>query len=239
MRIVQLSDSHLSRDKPSRAAELKACISAINALEPKPDLVVHTGDITHDGDREDYLIARKLLDELSVPYFVLAGNRDHRRWLIEVFSDGRHLRSDMAFAHYAVEDFDLRLIMLDSMSEESNKGQLCEARLEQIEQMVMADPSRPTALFIHHPPFRVDVGPAPHNFEIWSEADALLAICQRLDHFRGLFCGHVHRTFDTSIGTAQAYVLSSIASDLRWDNPNGPERDHLPVFKVYDVSSET
>lgn len=236
MRILQLSDSHLSQEKPERAAELEACVSAINALELMPDLVVHTGDIAHDGHVEEYAIARSLLDRLSVPYFVLAGNRDRRGALLEVFADGRHLRPDMAFVQYAVEDFDLRLIMLDTMTEANNKGQLCAARFEHIEEMVMADPSRPTVIFMHHPPFRVDVGPAPFNFEDWSEAEDLLEIFARLDQLRGVYCGHVHRGFETSIGEVPAQVLSCVASDLRWDHPNGADGDHLPVFKIHSIS---
>lgn len=237
MRIVQLSDSHLSSDKPARAAELEACIRAINALQPKPDVVVHTGDIAHDGKAEEYETAREMLDELTAPYFVLAGNRDNRQNLIDVFADGRHLRSDMNFVQYAVEDFDVRLIMIDSMSTVSNKGQLCETRLKHIEQMMTSDPSRPTAVFLHHPPFRVDVGPVSHNFETWSEAEALIALCQRQDHLRAFYCGHVHRTFETSVGSVPASVVSCIASDLRWDHPNGPDSD-LPVFKIRTVSVE-
>ncbi|MGI9388174.1 MAG: metallophosphoesterase, partial [Methyloligellaceae bacterium] len=94
MRIIQLSDSHLSNDKPSRAVELEACIAYIKSLQPQPDAIVHTGDIAHDGDVEEYETARRLLDRLTVPYFVLAGNRDNRSNLIKVFADGTHIRPD-------------------------------------------------------------------------------------------------------------------------------------------------
>ncbi|MGI9502218.1 MAG: metallophosphoesterase family protein, partial [Geminicoccaceae bacterium] len=76
MRIIQLSDSHISCDKPARAAELEVCISYINAMPQQPDVVVHTGDVAHDGLVEEYQIAKRLLDELSAPFFVMAGNRD-------------------------------------------------------------------------------------------------------------------------------------------------------------------
>lgn len=237
MRIVQLSDSHLSRNKPARAAELEASIKSINALQPMPDAVVHTGDIAHDGKTEDYITARRLLDGLSAPYFVLAGNHDNRRNLLQVFADGRHLRSDMTFVQYAVEDFDVRLIMIDTVSTLGSKGQLCAARLKHIGEMMAADPTRPIALFLHHPPFRVDVGPKPYDFEEWSEAKALIAKYQRQKNGRGLYSGHVHRTFETSIGAWPACVVSSTASDRRWDAPHGPNQD-LPVYKIRIISAE-
>jgi 3',5'-cyclic AMP phosphodiesterase CpdA len=238
MRIAQLSDSHLSRAKPNRTAELEACIRAINELQPAPDLVVHTGDIAHDGEIEDYATAKTCLDHLSRPYFVLAGNRDNRRNLLEVFADGEHLRPDMDFVQYAVEDFDCRLLMIDTVCAESNKGGFCEKRLAHLEQMVLADADRPFVLFLHHPPFQVDVGPEPENFYDWSEAEALMGLVERCDRLLGVFCGHVHRTFETSLGKCPACVVSSVASDVRWDKPHGPNSDR-PVFKIRSLASES
>lgn len=234
MRIIQLSDSHLSGAKPARAAELKACIEHINMMQPQPDVVVHTGDIAHDGLVEEYTIAHRLLNGLSAPYFVLAGNRDNRRNLIKVFADGHHIRPDMDFVQYAIEDFAVRLIMVDTVSTRSNKGRLCEARLKHIEHMLTIDASRPAVLFLHHPPFKVGVGPEPQNFEAWSEAEALTTELKRHDHVRGLYCGHVHRAFETFVGKVPAGVVSSVVSDLRWDRPNASDPD-LPVFKTLGI----
>ncbi|MDH3664285.1 MAG: metallophosphoesterase [Alphaproteobacteria bacterium] len=234
MRIIQLSDSHLSRDKPARAAELETCIDHINAMRPQPDVVVHTGDVAHDGLIEDYAVARKILDRLNAPYFVLAGNRDNRRNLIEVFADGHHLRSGMAFVQYPVEDFERRLIMIDTVSNRSNKGHLCAERLQHIDQMLAIDRSRPAVLFLHHPPFEVSVGPEPFHFGKRSEAEALIAACQGDERIGGIYCGHVHRAFETVVGGIGAHVVSSVASDVRWDKPNGQEHDR-PVFAAHVV----
>ncbi len=237
MRIIQISDSHLSRDKPARAAELEACILHINGLRPQPDVVVHTGDIAHDGLVEDYEEAQRLLDRLSAPYFVLAGNRDDRSNLIKTFADGRHIRPDMDFIQYAVEDFATRLIMIDTVSVNSNKGGLCRARLEHIQRMLTIDAARPAVLFLHHPPFIVDVGPEPRNFEDWSEAEALIAELGKHDQLRGVFSGHVHRSFETAVGAVPAGIVSSVSSDIRWDRPNASNPD-FPVFKAHYIPTE-
>ena len=235
MRIIQLSDSHLSSDKPMRAQELEACISHINQMQPAPDAVVHGGDIAHDGFIEDYRTAKRLLDELSAPYFVLAGNRDNRRHLIEVFADGRHLRPDMEFVQYAIEDFEARLIVIDTVSGTSRQGRLCKLRLEHIEKMLASDTSKPTAIFLHHPPFIVDVGPYPQHFEDWSDVEALMALLEQYDHIQGLYCGHVHRSFETSIGSMEACIVSSVASDIRWDKSASSTPD-LPVFRSHTIT---
>ena len=231
MQIVQISDSHLSRDKPERAAELASCIQYINSLQSQPDAVIHTGDVAHNGLAEEYQEARSILDELAAPYFVLAGNRDNRANLIKTFADGDHLRPDMEFVQYAVEGYGVRLIVVDSMSE-TNKGSLCAARLQQVDDMLAADSSRPAAVFVHHPPFEVSVGPEPRHYNDWGEAQRLIATIGRHTQVCGVFCGHVHRAFETALGAVPAHVVSSVISDLRWDNPPSTEHGE-PVLKSY------
>lgn len=236
MQIVQISDSHLSRDKPERAAELASCIQYINSLQSQPDAVIHTGDVAHNGLSEEYQEARSILDELAAPYFVLVGNRDDRANLIKTFADSAHLRPGMEFVQYAVEDFAVRLIVLDSMSE-TNKGSLCAARLQQVDDLLAADPSRPAAVFIHHPPFEVGVGPEPRHYQVWGEAQQLIVTIGRHEQVCGVFCGHVHRAFETSLGAVPAHVVSSVVSDLRWDKPLAAERGD-PVLKCYNLQAE-
>lgn len=235
MRIVQISDSHISLDKPGRAGELAACVEHINALDPQPDVVVHTGDVAHDGHVEEYAIARRLLDGLDAPYFVLAGNRDDRRRLIDAFADGKHLSPGMDFAQYAVEDFPVRLIAADTQSGTSPKGRLCQDRLANLSALIARDSSRPAALFLHHPPFDVPVAPDPFQFEDRAEADALMRLLCGHPHIRGLYCGHVHRGYRTEIGAMEASVLSSLASDLRWDKPVAAANG-APVLTIFTIA---
>ena len=237
MRIVHLSDTHLARDRPERAAALDACVAYIERLRPQPDAVVHTGDIAHNGHIEEYRTARTLLDRLSAPYFVLPGNRDDRRNLAIVFDDGRNIRKDMPFVQYAVEDFAVRLIVADSLNEGVSKGRLCPERFAHIRAMLEADTARPACLFLHHPPFEVAVGPYPRHFEPWADAGALTAELQRHGHVRGIFCGHVHRAFDTAVAGVRASVVSCLAGDLRWDRPERAKRG-LPVLGIHTIATD-
>lgn len=237
MRIVHLSDTHIAHDRPERAADLEACVAWIAAQEQPPDAVVHTGDIAHNGRIEEYRIARTLLDRLPMPYFVLPGNRDDRRNLAAVFADGRHIRPDMGFVQYAVEDFPARLIVADSLNEGSNRGRLCADRLGHIRRMLEADASRPACLFLHHPPFEVAVGPHPRHFDPWAEAEALGAELRRHGHLTGIYCGHVHRAFESAVGGIAASVVSCLAGDLRWDRPERAKRG-LPVLGMHEIAAE-
>ena len=76
MRIVQISDTHLSRGKPHFADNWPPLAAWI--AEQRPDLVIHTGDVTIDGaDAEDDLrYAAELMHGLGVRFRAVPGNHD-------------------------------------------------------------------------------------------------------------------------------------------------------------------
>ena len=75
-RIAQVSDTHLSDDKPYFIDNFRRIGRAIG--ETQPDLVLSTGDMSLDGasNESDLAAARALHDELGLPVRFLAGNHD-------------------------------------------------------------------------------------------------------------------------------------------------------------------
>lgn len=75
-RVVQVSDTHLSASKPHFAANWEPTVAWIRAQ--RPDLVVHTGDVTVDGaDLEDDLAhCAALMRGIGVPFLAVPGNHD-------------------------------------------------------------------------------------------------------------------------------------------------------------------
>jgi 3',5'-cyclic AMP phosphodiesterase CpdA len=60
MIIAQISDTHIAVDAPDaaqRMRDLELMIADINGLDPIPDVIVHTGDIVHNGDPQEYALA--------------------------------------------------------------------------------------------------------------------------------------------------------------------------------------
>ena len=236
MLLIHISDSHIAQDKPGRAADLTACVAHINNLLPKPDAVIHTGDITQNGRLEEYASAREILNRFSMPYFVVPGNRDDRCNLASAFDGVGPSRAGMNFVQYAIEDFPVRLIAIDPVDDRNNKGRLCGERLAHVKQMLVADRTRQACLFLHHPPFDVTVGPDLHHFDNLPEAKALVAEFRRHSHIEAVFCGHVHRSFRTSVGPVSGNVVSCLANDLRWDKPEAALRG-LPVYDIHNFST--
>ena len=60
MIIAQITDTHLAAADSgdpvfrARAENLRACIDDINGLDPMPDAVIHTGDMTQHGQAAEF-----------------------------------------------------------------------------------------------------------------------------------------------------------------------------------------
>jgi 3',5'-cyclic AMP phosphodiesterase CpdA len=77
LRVVQISDSHLSGRGGVTRSNLRRLVRFINE-ELRPDVVVHSGDVIalRPGTGSDFRAAREILDELVAPYQVVPGNHD-------------------------------------------------------------------------------------------------------------------------------------------------------------------
>ncbi len=218
MIIAQISDTHLELNTPDadqRIADFERTIAAINALDPAPDVIVHTGDIVHNGRQEEYARAVSILAKARMPVYVLAGNKDNRANLLAAFSTHGYLAADSDFIDYAVERFPVRLIAIDTLSQSSNKGDFCLARAGRLIDLIDAEVTKPIAIFAHHPPFEVTVGPDPLNFETREMMLRLRQILQNAFRVVASFSGHVHRPAEGSIGNIPATVVPCIATTLR------------------------
>lgn len=236
LQIVQISDTHISTDFPERLRDLENCVRVINELDTPPELVVHTGDISHNGSAEEYHSAKTVLDQLSAPYFVMAGNRDKRAALLTTFADKRYQLPADGWVQYSIEQHPVRLLMVDTVSERSNKGLLCQARLQHLEKMLLADTTKPVCLFLHHTPFEAIGIPDPFQFEDWSDVEKLASLLTRFTNICGVYCGHVHRFMDGEIAGLPASAISCLAGDLRKGEVSDAQRK-LPVFKELTLSA--
>ena len=80
------------------------------------------------------------------------------------FQQADILRPISNFITYAIDDYPVRLIALDTLIS-GNKGGFCAERFERLIDLIDAETTKPIAVFTHHPPFEVTVGPDQLHFE--------------------------------------------------------------------------
>jgi Icc protein len=239
--VAQISDTHiLAVGSEHPAAELRAdclrrCVADINRQEP--DAVIFTGDTVQHGQPAEYARLRELLAPLQAPLYLVPGNRDDKDELRAAFSDYAYMPRTGEFLHYVVEDYETRLVGIDSTMAGERKGRFCDARQAWLEQTLGAQPDRATLLFIHHPPF--DVG--DHyvgGYRLAEEAAALERIVGQQPQVVGLFCGHVHWPVAREWAGTQARIMPSIAVDVRKGVDETDARGR-PVYMLHRLSRAT
>jgi 3',5'-cyclic AMP phosphodiesterase CpdA len=217
MRIIQISDTHLSRGKPHFAANwppLAAWIAAQN-----PDLVIHTGDVTIDGaDVEDDLrYAAELMRSLGVRFRAVPGNHD-----VGDAGNPRQPVTDERLARWRayfgpdwwVEDAEgVRLIGLDAML--LGSGNREEAAQAAWLNGVMEDTGgRTIAWFLHRPLFLDN--PDEPDTGYWSVEPGSFSRLIEVVRQRSVALvasGHLHRAHQT-VRDGTRYVWAPASSFL-------------------------
>jgi 3',5'-cyclic AMP phosphodiesterase CpdA len=235
MIIAQISDTHLARDVPDadrRLSDFARVINDINALDPPPDAIVHTGDIVHNGRPEEYAEAAAVLAAARAPVYVVAGNKDNRRNLRAAFPSYRYLAAADQFIDYAIEDHPVRLIALDTVDAASNKGDFCAARVRRLIDLIDAERTKPIAVLTHHPPFEVTVGPERLHFATAEKMSRLRRALQHSGRVVAVFSGHVHRAAAGHVGSIPASVVPCTATTRRYGE-YPPHLQRQPVYQVH------
>lgn len=235
MIIAHISDTHIALDTPDadrRIRDFEDTIADINKLDPQPDVIVHSGDIVHNGRPDEYAKATAILAKTRAPVYVLPGNKDNRENLRTAFSGQGYFAPDAAFIDYAIEDYPVRLIALDTLSEGNNRGEFGSERIARLKKLTDAETMKPIIVFTHHPPFEVPVGPDPINFVKPEEMSELREALQQSGRVIGVFSGHVHRATGGHVGKIPATVVPCIATTLRkGDFP--AEMKERPIYYIY------
>jgi alkaline phosphatase D len=217
MRIIQISDTHLSRGKRHFADNWPPLAAWIVAQSP--DLVIHTGDVTVDGaDVEDDLrCAAELMRSLGMRCRAVPGNHDvgdagHPR---QPVTDERLARWRAYFGPDRwVEDVEgVRLVGLDAMLLGSGTREEA-AQSAWLDAVMEGAGGRQIAWFLHRPLFLDSPDEADTGY--WSvkpePRDRLIGLVQR--HPVTLVAsGHLHKAHQT-VRDGTRYVWGPAASFL-------------------------
>ena len=194
------------------AACLSRAIAALNALFPRPDITVITGDLVDHGEPEEYEHLRALLAPLQMPFFVIPGNHDAREPLREAFRRDGYFPAK-GFLQYAIEDGPLRILALDTLVPGKHHGSLCMERLDWLDRALAMQPGRPTVIIMHHPPFPTAIT-YMDNYGL-ENAAGFAEIVARHPQVERILCGHLHRAIDRRFAGTVAGTAPATAHQVR------------------------
>ncbi|MBO9532251.1 MAG: metallophosphoesterase [Solirubrobacteraceae bacterium] len=214
--LVQLTDSHLRDDDPSRLASLTAAVDRVLALGVAPSAVIATGDIADQGRASEYADAAAQFARLDAPLVVLPGNKDDRAAMREAFGlpGAPEDRVQSVSTHGG-----LRIIACDSQIPGDFPGDL---DLAWLEEQLAADRLTPTVIAMHHPPYRIGVTALDAMGFQPAQRAALDALLTESPNVLRVIAGHVHRASFGTIGGVPATTASSVSFQIGLDLNDGP-----------------
>ena len=230
MRILQLTDLHIFANENETLQgidtreSLRNVIAAIQRNQEEFDLLVITGDHTHDELAESYEFVREQIEPWIDRVLQVPGNHDDRSIMRQIFGDRiqSHAPEFITFSH-RISGW--QLLGIDSHIPEQVPGRIDDAQLDWIRAELNAARDIPTVIFMHHPPVAVN--------SVWMDKIGLQnpasfqQLIQNSPQVKLIVCGHVHHEFRSTLG--QAAVLASPSTGLQFD-PTGDS----PKFAVKD-----
>ncbi len=229
MLIAQITDLHIGfdRDNPHElnVRRLNLAIDTLNAMQPRPSLLLVTGDLVENGeDLEAYRHMHALIGRWQGELLWAVGNHDDRANFQATLP--KVPRDDNGFVQYEQDHGELRFIVLDTLDPGRHGGMLCEQRIGWLTERLAERTDDPTVIILHHPP--VDTGidwMSALSCERWVQR--LEAVIEPAKQVVSMIAGHVHRPIAASFAGKPLAVAAStapwIALDLDPIDPGSPD----------------
>jgi 3',5'-cyclic AMP phosphodiesterase CpdA len=209
---VQLTDTHWgfegAKANPDAKGTLGKAIDAVNALDPQPDFVIFTGDLTHITD--DPVLRRKrmaefkqLVSRLRVKQVrFIPGEHDAGD------DNGAAYRENFGTSRYAFAHKGVHFITLDNVSQQGSI--LGDDQLKWLAgELGQVPKNEPLVVFAHRPLF--DLYP---DWD-WTTTDGQKAIDLLLGHrFVTVFYGHIHQEHHHATGHIGHHSATSLIFPL-------------------------
>ena len=240
--MIVVSDSHLSARTPEATAHWDALVDHVTATGP--DLVVHVGDISTDGEvvPDDLDYSRRQLDRVPAPLVAVPGNHDvgdGAAWTYDgaaaIGADTlRPYRATFGPDRFSVPAGRWRLLGLDAQLLGSGEPEEDDQWAWLDDEIRRVPPATPVGLVLHKPLVPVDGDrDRPGRYVPEPARGRLLALLAGVDS-RVVVSGHVHQALRRDRdGLTHVWVPSSLggacptASRRRsapsgWGRPGSP-----------------
>jgi 3',5'-cyclic AMP phosphodiesterase CpdA len=207
---VQISDSHIGFNKPANTdvtGTLHAAIEKINATEPEPDFIIHTGDLTHQAKAVEFDTLDQSLKSLRQrQVFYVPGEHDVSADDGKLYLE-RFGKETQGLGWYSFDHKGVHFIGLNNVVQLEGLGRIGEQQLEWLKNDVShLSASTPIVIFAHIPLWTVypDWG--------WGTKDSeqALALLKRFGSVTVLN-GHIHQVLQKVEGNVTFHSAMSTA----------------------------
>jgi len=146
---VHLTDTHIT-GSTNPVRNLKAIAAELNAMSPKPEFVVVTGDLTEAGLPYQWERYAEVIKDFSMPVYNVAGNHEMKWSHLGTFGLQKHLDQDK---HYSFDRGGVHFVAMNSGVWLQHHGLIDRSELTWLRSdLEKAGRNTPSVLFYHHCP---------------------------------------------------------------------------------------
>jgi 3',5'-cyclic AMP phosphodiesterase CpdA len=208
---AQISDSHMGFNKPANpdvVGTLKAAVDKINALPHQPEFILHTGDISHLSNPEEFDTVDQILKATNKEVFFVPGEHDVLNDDGKMFRE-RYARHSQGQGWYSFDKNGVHFIGLINVMnlKAGGLGTLGNEQLEWLEDDVKhLKSSTPIVVFAHIPLWTI------YPQWGWGTEDSAQALSY-LRRFGSVTVlnGHIHQTMQKVEGNITFHTAYSTA----------------------------
>ncbi len=193
--IAQVTDMHIFASEQEQLLAMPttesfhAVVERLRKLREELDLLLLTGDLSGDSTPQSYGNLQTLLNPLFLPSYWLPGNHDDLSVMNEVLNLG------LVSRRKCFERGGWNFILLDSSVAGEVHGFLSSETLEWLDLQLSMTVDKPTALALHHPPFKVNSRWLDNTG--LQNSDDFFAVLDKYPQVRLVLFGHIHQEFYT------------------------------------------
>jgi 3',5'-cyclic AMP phosphodiesterase CpdA len=223
--VFQLSDTHVGWEGALGTQAFERAVDVVNRLAPGPDLVLFTGDLTHDTEAPGEHAARmkrfqEIAGRLKVPkVYHVPGEHDAG------LDAGELYRSLFGPTFYSFDHKGFHFVALDNVSRAKPEVG-AEQRAWLAKDLGRYPHTAPIVVFTHRPLF--DLRPDWEWFT--SDGDDVMNILAPYQNVTVLY-GHIHREHEQVAGRATHYAARSLCFAFP-DPQNTADKKALPFDKA-------
>jgi len=220
----QLSDTHVGLDGPTGTRAFERAVEIVNGLSPLPDLVLFTGDLSHDTEAPGEHARRmqrfrEIAGGLKVPkVYHVPGEHDAGQ------DGGALFREVFGPTQYSFDHKGVHFVALDNVSRPKPEVG-AEARAWLAKDLARFPATAPIVVFTHRPLF--DLRPDWGWFT--RDGDEVMSLLAPYENVTVLY-GHIHREHEHTIGRAKLYAARSLSFAFP-DPETSPEKKAIPFDK--------
>ncbi|MCG3203630.1 MAG: 3',5'-cyclic adenosine monophosphate phosphodiesterase CpdA [Elusimicrobia bacterium] len=212
MKILQITDTHLFAGLDQKLCGMNTAESLAKVLELAkkedwpPDLILATGDLSHDETELSYKRFLEMFEPLDVPVFCLPGNHD----LPARFS--RVLSAENVHVARQILEQNWQIVLLNSVVVGQNGGRLKQYELNYLDQCLSVHGDLNALVCLHH-----NVLPTQTSWldtMTLKNSNELFQVLDQHPNVRVVLTGHIHQDFSARRGKVE--ILASPSTCIQF-----------------------